>query len=158
MSAARTVSTAPDLRQYALGLGVVLAAIAIVVAVALARPASVTVPASVAPATVQFDHGWSSAASNTKALTVSGTRGGGINYTGIPYQAVQGQRSWIIRGTTGGGIVYTGIPTAPQRTLLFNHIPSGSSDGSSTSVSSTVDSSTTISTPSNGTRGMRFEQ
>ncbi len=116
MSAARTVSTAPDLRQYALGLGVVLAAIAIVVAVALARPASVKVAAPAAPAAVQFDHGWSSAASNTKALTVAGTKGGGINYTGIPYQAVQQHRPYIIRGTTGGAIVYTGIPTAPDTT------------------------------------------
>jgi hypothetical protein len=115
MSAARTVSTAPDLRQYALGLGVVLAAIAIVVAVALARPASVKAPAPVAPAAVQFDHGWSSAASNTKALTVAGTKGGAINYTGIPYQAVQ-RHSYVIRGTTGGAILYTGIPSAPEST------------------------------------------
>jgi len=138
---------------------VVLAAIAIVIAVALARPASIKAPAPVAPATVQFDHGWSSAASNTKSLTVSGTKGGGINYMGIPYQGLQGQRPYIIRGTTGGAIIYTGIPTAPARTpLLFNHIPSGSSDGSSTSVSSTTDSSTNGSAPSNGARGMRFEQ
>ena len=128
MSAARTVSTAPDLRQYALGLGVVLAAIAIVVAVALARPASVKAPAPVAPAAVQFDHGWSSAASSSRSLIVSGTKGGGINYTGIPYQAVQRQHPYIIRGTTGGAILYTGIPSAPD------------------------------SAPANGGRGTRFEQ
>ena len=130
MSAApRTVSTAPDLRQYALGLGVVLAAIAIVVAVALARPASVKAPAPAAPATVQFDHGWSSAASNTRALTVAGTKGGGIDYTGIPYPARQLHRQFIIRGTTGGAILDTGIP-----------------------------SSTADGTPSNGGRGTRFAQ
>lgn len=128
MSAARTVSTAPDLRQYALGLGVVIAAVAIVVAVALARPASVKAPAPLAPAAAQFDHGWSSAASSTKALTVAGTKAGGIKYTGIPYQAVQQHRQYIVRGTTGGGIVYTGIPSAPD------------------------------STPTNGGRGTRFEQ
>ncbi len=129
MSAApRTASTAPDLRQYALGLGVVLVAIAIVAAVALVRPAAVKAPAPAAPAAAQFDHGWSSAASSTRALSVAGTNGGGILYTGIPYPARQQHRPYIIRGTTGGGLLYTGIP-------------SGSSD-----------------TTTNGGRGTRFAQ
>ncbi len=129
MSAApRTVSTAPDLRQLGLALGVVLAAVAIVVALAFARPASIKAPAPAAPAAVQFDHGWSSAAAGTSSLTVSGTKAGGIQYMGIPYQAVQQHRPYLIRGTTGGGILYTGIPSAPD------------------------------STPANGGRGTRFAQ
>ena len=151
MSAApRTVSTAPDLRSLALAFGAVIAAAAIVLAVALARPASIQAPASVAPATAQFDHGWSSATSGTRALTVSGTRGGGILYTGIPYQAYEGKtlpqasinmggipnvaiqfanHTLVVRGTQGGALQYTGIPyPAP------------------------------VSTPTNGGRGSRFEQ
>jgi hypothetical protein len=89
MSAApRTVSTAPDLRGLGLALGAVLIAVAVIVAVALVRPATTKAPAApAAPAAVQFDHGWSSAASATRSLTVSGTKGGGLIYTGIPYPA-----------------------------------------------------------------------
>jgi expansin (peptidoglycan-binding protein) len=152
MSAApRTVSTAPDLRSLALAFGAVIAAAAIVLAVALARPASIQAPASVAPATTtQWDHGTTSATSGTRALTVSGTRGGGILYTGIPYQAYEGKtlpqasinmggipnvaiqftnHTLVVRGTNGGALQYTGIPyPAP------------------------------VSTPTNGGRGTRFQQ
>jgi hypothetical protein len=109
MSAApRTVSTAPDLRALGVAFGAVLIAVAVIVAVALVRPATTKAPAApAAPAAVQFDHGWSSAASASRSLTVSGTKGGGINYTGIPYPA--NERSYVIRGTTGGGVIYNGI-------------------------------------------------
>ena len=107
MSAApSTISTAPSLRQLGLALGAVLIAIAVVAALALARPAAIKTPTEVAPATAQFDHG--TAEWKTKALTVSGTRGGGINYTGIPYAT--GDRGLTVSGTHGGGILYTGIP------------------------------------------------
>ena len=153
MSAApRTVSTAPDLRSLALAFGAVIAAAAIVLAVALARPASIQAPASVAPATTQFDHGWSSATAGTRALTVSGTRGGGILYTGIPYQAYEGKtlperqasinmggipnvaiqfsnHTLVVQGTNGGALQYTGIPYPALQSM-----------------------------PTNGGRGSRFEQ
>ena len=132
MSAApRTVSTAPDLRQLGLALGAVLVAVAIVALVAFARAASTNAPsAAAAPASQfdhdklsapaapapQFDHDKLSAPSNSKSLIISGTKGGGIMYTGIPYQAVH--KTVTVRGTQGGGgIVYTGIPyTAPDST------------------------------------------
>jgi hypothetical protein len=100
MSAApRTASTAPDLRALGVALGAVLIAVAVIVAVALVRPASTKAPAApAAPAAVQFDHGWSSAASATRSLTVSGTKGGGIIYTGIPYSTTDASAALTVRG------------------------------------------------------------
>jgi hypothetical protein len=113
MSAApRTVSTAPDLRQLGLAFGAVLLLIAVVAAVALARPTTKAPSAPATPGAVQFDHGWSSAASGTKAPAV--TYSGGTLYTGIPYQATS--RGATIHGTTGG-TTYTGIPFTPSRSL-----------------------------------------
>ncbi len=100
MSAApRTASTTPDLRSLALALGAVLVAIALVAAVALARPAATAPSAPAGATTTQFDHGTSSAASETRSLTVSGSRGGAIQYTGIPYPATDRNPSHGGRGS-----------------------------------------------------------
>jgi hypothetical protein len=50
------------------------------------------------------------------ALVVSGSNGGGIEYTGIPYPA----RAPVLRvsGSDGGGIIYTGIPYPARAPVL----------------------------------------
>jgi hypothetical protein len=111
MSAApRTVSTAPDLRSLGLALGAVLVAIAIVAVVAFARPTSTTAPSVAAAPAANFDHGTSSvpvfSASQLDHGTSSATSS---RSTVIPYQAVQ--RGVTVSGTRGGGVLYTGIPS-----------------------------------------------
>jgi hypothetical protein len=46
--------------------------------------------------------------SGPQVLTISGTNGGGVEYTGIPYSG-RGP-ALIVSGTNGGGVEYTGIP------------------------------------------------
>lgn len=58
---------------------------------------------------------WFTADTLTKPQTppwiISGSHGGGLVYTGIPYP---GSRPWyVIEGSHGGAIIYRGIPYTP---------------------------------------------
>lgn len=130
MSAAtpRTISNAPDLRQLLAAVGALILAVALLVAVTFSRQASFQAATTVAePASVSFDHGWSSAATSTAVPSVNASTGfvvaspqGGILYMGIPYTAPVAEtpayigypslgRELIVR-TESGGLRYTGIP------------------------------------------------
>jgi hypothetical protein len=89
MSAA--TSTAPatqDMRRTGVALGALTLAAALVVAAAFTQVSSTrsqAAPAAGSAATAH-DHGWSTASAvGSRELTVRGSNGGGINYTGIPY-------------------------------------------------------------------------
>ncbi len=91
MSAA--TSTAPatqDMRRAGAALGALALAAALVVAAAFTQVSSTksqAAPAAGSAATAH-DHGWSTASAvGSRELTVRGSNGGGINYTGIPYPA-----------------------------------------------------------------------
>ena len=92
-AAPRTAHGTPDLRRVGVAVGALTVAVALVVGVAAVRQA-----------------GTSSATSTgqSRNLVVTGTNGGGINYTGIPYPAPG--NDIVVKGTNGGGINYTGIP------------------------------------------------
>ena len=89
----RTANRTPDLRRVGVAVGAMTLAVALIVTVAVVRQA-----------------GSSSVTTPTKSdnLIVTGTNGGGINYTGIPYPAPG--NDIVVKGTNGGGIYYTGIP------------------------------------------------
>jgi hypothetical protein len=104
MSAAapRTISNAPDVRQLGVAVGALILAVALLVAVTVSRPASSASTAPLAaPAPAVHDRGWEAAPLAAPAhdngweatgaaepgLVISGTQGGGIQYTGIPYSA-----------------------------------------------------------------------
>jgi hypothetical protein len=103
----RTISNAPDLRQLLVAVGALILAVALLVAVTLSRQASFQASTSVAaPASVSFDHGWSSSAARVATPA-----------SGIPYPA---RPTWNDRLVTPskGGIVYVGIPyPAPETTI-----------------------------------------
>jgi hypothetical protein len=83
----RSSQATPDVRQAGAALGALALAVALVVAVAAGRQSTSqadTAPLGVA-APVVHDHGWSSAGTQPGQITVRGTSGGGITYTGIPY-------------------------------------------------------------------------
>ena len=92
-AAPRTAHRTPDLRRVGVAVGAVTVAVALVVGVAAVRQAGTSSATSTGPA---------------RNLVVTGTNGGGINYTGIPYPA-RGN-GLVVTGTNGGGINYTGIP------------------------------------------------
>lgn len=132
MSAAVTRPTQanPDMRQAGAVLGTLVLAAALVVAVAVVRQNDTrpdTMPAAVpgqalhdhgwssagagsGSAQQAHDHGWSSASSPAGTLTVRGSKGGGLTYTGIPYPAPGRDGMLVIRGSKGGGLTYIGIP------------------------------------------------
>ena len=108
MSAAtpRTISNAPDLRQFLAVVGALFLAVALVVAVTAGRQLSLQGATTTAvPASVAHDHGWSSA-TGSQDLVVS-TANGGIQYMGIPYPT--GDRGFTVVRKQGG-IKYMGIP------------------------------------------------
>jgi hypothetical protein len=55
------------------------------------------------------------ATSATQALVITGTNGGGLNYTGIPYPA---SHELVVLGANGGGLRYTGIPYPASHELV----------------------------------------
>ena len=81
----RTANRTPDLRRVGVAVGAMTLAVALVVTVAVVRQAG----SSSATTPVKSDN-----------LIVTGTNGGGINYTGIPYPAPrqrhrrQGHQRW----------------------------------------------------------------
>ena len=89
----RTANRTPDLRRVGVAVGAMTLAVALLVTVAVGRQAG----SSSATTPVKSDN-----------LIVTGTNGGGINYTGIPYPAPR--NDIVVKGTNGGGINYTGIP------------------------------------------------
>ena len=88
----RTAHSTPDLRRVGVAVGAMTLAVALVVTLpSFGRP--VRRPRPRPP---------------VRNLIVTGTNGGGINYTGIPYPAPG--NDLVVTGTNGGGINCTGIP------------------------------------------------
>jgi hypothetical protein len=115
----RTISNAPDLRQLMAAVGALILAVALLVAVTLSRQVTFQAAAPAAePATVAFDHGWSTAAvQRTASPAVNSSTGfvvkpstGGILYMGIPYPAPASTTQGLLVATQNGGIRYMGIP------------------------------------------------
>ncbi len=117
MSAAtRTAPASPDMRRAGAALGALTLAAALVIAAAFSQASSTKSQAAPAAglAAGAHDHGWSTASSSDtlgrQELVVSGSKAGGLTYTGIPYPAAGSGQELVIRGTNGGGLKFTGIP------------------------------------------------
>jgi len=132
MSAAtpRTISNAPDLRQLLAAVGALILAVALLVAVTISRQTSFESNSAAVPATVNHDHGWSSAAGSQDVVVKADA---GIERTGIPYVTFPRgdapvaigvkptvpyvtfpETKSLVVSTPNGGILYTGIPYPAQ--------------------------------------------
>jgi len=102
----RTASTGPELRQLLAAVGALILAVALLVAVTVSRQASSQTGSSPAGVATSggHDHGWSSSTEGSKSLVVrdlivTGSDGGAIRYTGIPYPAPEHKGTGGANGT-----------------------------------------------------------
>ena len=96
MSAAtRTTPATPDMRRAGAALAALTVAVGLVVAVGFSQASSTRSQASpvAGSAPVAHDHGWSTAAGTGQELIITGSNGGSLRYTGIPYPAAGPARS-----------------------------------------------------------------
>jgi hypothetical protein len=110
-TAPRLAQGTSDQRRLGVALGLLTAAVALLVAVTVGQ---IVARSSVAPATSKTD---------AHRLVISGTNGGGVEYTGIPLPAPGNAHRLVISGTNGGGVEYTGIPLPAPAAIQTNSIP-----------------------------------